>query len=196
MRDIRAIVGMVLLAACGGETAPPPPISVTFDNDLRLPITITADGISPTIVKSTSTIVLPGGTTQVTWTEEKETYSDGTPIPDDLGPVTLLVADKATLTIDNVVGTTTYFEPYLYNKTGVTVGVAIVNGNVARCLGSQDAGEGGSRWGYYALGPDTEWRIYKAGTKCTGTFRRWSTSTITDAMFGNGTVLLESSTPP
>lgn len=198
-RTVTAIT-VLLALGCGGDPVTPPvqkdPISVTFTNRLRYPVTITAPGMSGALVSSTSTVVFPGGTTSVTWTEPDDVYGDGSPVPDDLGPQTILVADKATLIISNIVGTSTYFEPYLTNKTGVTVGVAIVQSGTVRCIGAQSPGTSGARWGYFLLTPQTEWRIYKAGTNCTGTYRYWDYQAISGGMFGNGTVLLEPTTPP
>jgi hypothetical protein len=192
------VIGLALFGTlgCGGDTAPLPPISVTFKNSLARPITVSAEGTASTLVTNQSTIVFPGGTTTVTWTEQRPTYSDGTPIPDDLGSTSILVADKATLTVSNVVGTTTYFAPFLTNSTGVAVAVAIVHAGDVRCLGTQVASASGVTWGYYALLPQTEFRIYAGASKCTGTYRYWDVPAIQGGMFSGGLVLLEPTTPP
>lgn len=199
MRRVAALLALAVASSCGGDppvTPPAAPISVTFVNHLRYPVTVSAANGSGTLVTASTTIVFPGATTAVNWSEQDEMFSDGTAIPDDLGTTSILVADKATLTISNVVGTITYFEPYVDNSTGQSIVIAIAHGTEVRCIGTQSAGSTGVRWGYYRLDAQTEFRYYKPGTACTGSYRAWPATTISSAMFGGGTVVLNADLPP
>lgn len=195
MRHYFLILAFGLACSESPATPPPAPISVTFVNLLSDPVTITAPGTAGTLVDGTSTIVFPGGTTAATWGIEHRKYSDGSLIPDDLSLVSILVADKATLEITNVIGTSTYYTPYIRNETGVPIMLSIVRNGSDRCIGTIDVDES-LDLGYYRLDPTTEIRFQRAGSNCSGPGRYWDADDVSDGMFSRGNVILTATTPP
>jgi hypothetical protein len=184
--------------ACGKDasTPPIPPFQVTFTNSLGVPITVSGSGAQTTRIVSTGAVVFPGGSLSATITPDDLTYSDGSPIPDDLGPTSVPIASAATITITNVFGTQTYFRPYLTNSLTTPIVVGIAHAGQVRCLGTQAASVNNSPWGFYELEPTVEFRYYRDKSNCTGPYRYWDAAAIQGAFFIAGSVFLTASVAP
>lgn len=189
---VACVVFLTFAASCKESTPPPTPIGVTFVNFLIVPTTITAGGTNyGTVAEGDDlSVVLPAGTTSVTWTPAKLRYSDGTLVPDDLSSASALVTDGATVDLTNVIGGSTFVAPRITNTTGQTLLFAVYNNSSVSCVGSWGSG-GAVQWPYYRVTSSTEFRVYRTGSNCTGAFRFWSNTTIlanTESKSGRATL--------
>jgi hypothetical protein len=189
-------LGLLIVLGCGGSdstptpTTPPPPISVTFTNRLYVPVTFSVGSVTygTTAAGESKTIVFPGGTTTVTWTATDFTFSDGTPMVDDLASTSILVANLASLEVTAVVNGTSYVTPFITNQTGQSISFAVFDGSTVRCIGTQSAN---AQWGYYRVTSGvTQFRYYKSGTCSTGTYRYWDATTILNNRINSNTGLI------
>jgi len=170
-------VALLALGGCGGgDSGPKPPVEVSVYNFLVFPVTVSAGGTTYGAItpNNFTVLTLPAATATLTWAAGKATYSNSTPIPDDLGSISVpLPGTATTVDINHVAGGQTYFSPRLVNGTASSVDVAIVQNGTVQCLGTAGPAISGlpttTRWGYYRVGTATEFRAYQYNTNCTST---------------------------
>lgn len=201
LRGLTILVLTAALLACSGRdsTAPLPPKTVRVVNYLMVPVTVTVDGTtygSVSCCSRSADISVPGSALRLSYVVGKSHYSDGTPVSDDIsGETVTLPSTSSQLNINNVIGGTPYISPTLANRTGVTVGVAVYRLGVITCLGSQETSEFYSRWGYWQLSSDLEFRIYQ-NIGCTGSYRYWSSAVLSGYEVNSGNIFLAPTIAP
>ena len=189
----------LLLLALGACTKAPSdawqPVRVTIQNLLADSVTVVAGGVTyGTFPPGWTSLAFPPDATALTWTPTTPLFSDSTPVPTDLTQETAPVTAIDTVVISNVVGGQTYVTPLLYNLTGVTVDVAIVdNGAVRVCV---ELGATNFRLAYYRLTATVAARVYRSGTSCSGTFLAISHATLAAYQAGSGIALVNLNTAP
>jgi hypothetical protein len=194
-----ARVPLLLLALVGCTKAPTAawqPVRVAVENFLTEPVEIASVGTTyGTFSSRWSYFAFPTGTGSLVWTPVAPLYSDSTPVPTDLNAVTAsFAAANDTVVITNVVNGQTYFTPSLYNLTGVTVDVAIVdNGATRLCV---ELGVTNFQLAYYHLTATVALRVYKQGTACTGTFVTIGHATLAAYQANSGLVQVNLTTAP
>ncbi|MGD0484378.1 MAG: hypothetical protein ABSB58_06965 [Gemmatimonadales bacterium] len=196
-KTARAPLLLLALTACyKAPTDAWQPVRVTVHNLLVDSVTVVAGGVTyGTFASGWTSLVFPPDATALTWTPTVPLYSDSTPVPTDLTAVTAsFAAAYDTVVISNVVGGQAYVTPLLYNLTGVTVDVAIVDNGAARlCV---ELGPTHFRLAYYRLTPTVAIRVYRSGTTCTGTFLAISHATLAAYQAGSGLALVNVNTAP
>src|SRR5882672_6320615 len=138
MRQLVLFVVAAVLTACKDQ-GPKPPVEVTVYNFLVNPVTVSVGSTAYGAIASNNFTVLTVSAAEgsLTWTPKKSTYSNGTPIPDDLLSITVpLPGTTATVDINHVAGGQTYFTPRLVNYTAASLDVAITQSGTVQCLGS------------------------------------------------------------
>lgn len=194
-----ASVPLFLLVLGGCYKAPTDawqPVRVAIHNELSESVTVVAGGTTyGTFAPGWTYLSFPHGTAAFTWTPVVPQYSDHTPVQTDLTVQTAALASaNDTVTITNVVGGLTYFTPLIYNLTGVTVDVALVdNGATRLCV---ELGTTNFQLAYYRLSPTVTMRVYKSGTSCTGTYLTVGNATFQAYTAGSGLVLVNLTTAP
>jgi hypothetical protein len=188
---------LLVLGACTkAPTAAWQPVRVTIENLLADSVSVVAGGVTyGTFASGWTALALPHDATALTWTPTTRLYSDSTPVPTDLTVVTAsLAAATDTVVISNVVSGQAFVTPLLYNLTGVTVDVAIVDNGAARlCV---ELGTTNFRLAYYRLTATVAIRVYRSGTSCTGTFLTISHATLAAYQAGSGLALINLNTAP
>lgn len=195
---ITIIVFLVAVLGCSESTPPGPPFTVSFDSFLQVPVTIAANGVHQTIpATGEASIVLPGGTTEVSVLGENFKYTNGEDEVDDLSVSFVLVAPDATIQITSTFGAVEYVAPHIDNQTGAAIAVGVFDGSTVKCIGGQGSGSV-VQYGYYRLTAATEVRTYQTGTGCTGHYLLWSSSAVKSSIFlpKTGVALLTATTAP
>lgn len=192
-----------LFLACGAERATSPGrpgdslVRFIVANDLEAPVTIAIDDTVTAILthgSSTGLAVSPAAQ-WLTWTSAKPTDSTGTPIPDDIGRVSVRVTGiRSTLELTNVIDDTTYITAQFFNQTSARAVVGVYEAGVVSCASVLYAASGGvsgyTRIGYYRLLPTTEIRAYRDGSRCTGPYVAWPRSQLATFTPNSGLVTL------
>jgi hypothetical protein len=190
----------LLLLALGACTKAPTdawqPVSVRIHNLLADSVTVVAGGVTyGTFAPGWTSLSFRHDVTSLTWTPTTPQFSDSTPVPTDLTLETaVLTALVDTVVISNVVSGQAYVTPLIYNLTGVTVDVAIVDNGAARlCV---ELGATNFRLAYYRLTATVAIRVYQSGTSCTGTFVSVSHATLAAYQAGSGLAIVNLNTAP
>ena len=92
--------------------------------------------------------------------------------------------------ITNTIGPFRYFAVKIDNKTSSPVQVAISRTAGLQCLGTHPASSNAGYWGYWKYIGDTEFRIYRAGTSCTGSYTTFDNATLAASAANSGLVTL------
>jgi hypothetical protein len=190
----------LFLLALGGcyskPTAAWQPVRVVVENFLTEPVSITSGG---TTYGSFSTrwtaLALPPGAATLTWTPTAPVYSDSSAVPSDLTIQTVaLTANPDTVVITNVVNGQKYFSPWLFNSSGDTVDVGIVDGGSTRlCV---QLGTTNFQLAYYRLTSTVEVHVFRSGTNCTGSYITWNNASLAAYQVSSGVVQLNITTAP
>jgi hypothetical protein len=195
-----ARVPLLLMLALGACTKAPTaawqPVRVTIHNLLADSVTVVAGGVTyGTFAPGWTSLAFPHDATALTWTPTVPLFSDSTPVPTDLTLETAALATAIdTVVISNVVSGQAYVTPLIYNLTGVTVDVAIVDNGAARvCV---ELGATNFRLAYYRLSATVAMRVYRSGTSCTGTFVSISHATLAAYQTGSGLAIVNLNTAP
>ena len=202
-----AIFFLALVSACGGEFvangAAAAPETFTLSNHLIAPVTILLDGAPY--------LWLPGGGStsfsvastaqRLTWISAKPLDPRGTPIPDDIGTVTIsLGASAGQLSITNIIDNQPYITARIYNETNQPVSIGVFNGSELSCVSELPAGSaaapGLTLIGYYKLLVGTEIRAYHEARGCTGPYLAWPASQVRAYTVQSGQVVLALQTAP
>jgi hypothetical protein len=204
MRARFLVLGAAIAAAnCKGDsTAPETVVTANVLNRLDVSTTLTAGGTNYGSLSPGSSIVLTlsPGTTVLTWTPVKRQYSNGSPIPDDLGGGSLSIGQNlGILDITNIVNGDAYITPvtsfsFAMFQSGDTVSYQVVQPGATRCIGWQTQ-LAVARWGYYRIDAGTTFRIYR-GPSCTGTFAAWTYGQLSTFDVGSGVVRLSITQSP
>ena len=192
------VVALLLLAlgACTkAPTAAWQPVHVAIHNLLADSVTVVSGGVTyGTFAPGWTFLTFPTDATALTWTPTTPLFSDSTHVPTDLTVEAASLSASDTVAISNVVGGQTYVTPLLYNLTGVTVDVAIVDNGAQRvCV---EMGATHFRLAYYRLTPTVAVRVYRSGTSCAGTFLDISHATLAAYQAGSGLALVNVTTAP
>ena len=198
---------MALVTACesdrGTASQAKFPVSFVVSNNLIAPVSISIDGIPYVSLQGgTRTSLTVSSTTQwLTWTSAKPMDSDGQPIPDDIGKVTLAPAGiNAELEISNVINDQTYVTARIFNFTNAPVSIGVYDGSSVSCAsqlpGASGTVSGFTQIGYYRLLPTTELRAYRDRSRCTGPYLSWPSSQLKGFIAKSGLLTLALDSPP
>jgi hypothetical protein len=207
----RGLGAAILIALAGGCESDHAAASAPVDSALRF--IVTNQLLAPVVIAIDDTVNLylingqSGGVAAsrkaqwLTWTSSKPTDFDGTPIPDDIGKVTVRVSGIGfALEINNVIQDTTYITGEFLNHTNVRVTIGVYDGSVVSCASVLPAASstvvGFTKIGYYRLLPATEIRAYRDGSRCTGPYVSWPTSQLTHFNPKSGLVSLALTSAP
>jgi hypothetical protein len=154
--------------------------TLTITNYLLLPVSINVNNtfsmiVSPGSVKTDT--VAPGSSMVVTWNLVRLSV-DGNPQGELLSASFDAESNPSgnyNYTIDNIIGTKTYFVPVITNKTSTNL-IAAVNWDLSdefRCDGYIPANSTAIQLGYYRLWSNTKVVIFKKGSNFTGNYKYW-----------------------
>jgi hypothetical protein len=106
------------------------PSSITVQNELNLPVTISIDKVAKGEIEASSSKIylLDSFPVTVQWTVVKETTSSGRPLGSDMGGKFSKVNLGDEIVIDHVVENQAYFYPYVTNPTSTDCDVVINKG--------------------------------------------------------------------
>ena len=119
-------------------------------------------------------------------------------MPNDLSGETITISGNSTLGVTNSVSGQPYIMISAQNAiapTATTVQTAISQGGLVQCL-SNLASSDIQFLGYYRLTASTEFRIYRAGSTCTGAYRYWDYSTLSGYAVSTGIVNIRPTLAP
>lgn len=108
---------------------------------------------------------------------------------------TAAVTPSATYTINNVIGTTTYFAPVIANNLGAPAYVGIYRSGALTCLAPLVTAEAGKDFGYWRLTSDTELRAYQS-LSCTGPYHTWNAAQLSAYNTNTGVISLSLTSIP
>jgi hypothetical protein len=201
----------MLAAVAGGCESDSGTASGPVDSALRF--VVTNQLLAPVVIAidDTATLYLIGGQSGglavsrraqwLTWTSSKPTDFSGTPIPDDIGKVTVRVSGIGlALEISNVIQDTTYITGEFLNPTSAQVIIGVYDGSSVSCGSvlprASGTVNGFTKIGYYRLLPATEIRAYRDGSRCTGPYTAWPRTELAKFNPKSGLVSLVLTSPP
>ncbi len=210
-RPVRCLVAAILAALAGGCESDHSTASGSVDSALRF--VVTNQLLAPVVIAidDTATLYLIGGQSGglavsrkaqwLSWTSSKPTDFSGTPIPDDIGKVTIRVSGIGlALEITNVIQDTTYITGEFLNPTTAQVIIGVYDGSQVSCASvlprASGTLNGFTKIGYYRLLRATEIRAYRDGSSCTGPYSAWPSSQIAHFNPKTGLVSLVLTSPP
>lgn len=196
-----SLILTVAILGCAGSTEPKQPHVTTVFNFLATPVKTAAGGVPYGTIQSNDNTVLtiPADVSSLTIAPNKQTFSDGTPIGDDMAAFLVpLNGPNVLVDVSNVIDGQAFIAPNVYNSSGVQVEVAIVDGSTVRCLVTLAPNSSffGVQLGYYRLTSTLAMRIYKAGSNCTGSFRTWTNALLSSFDTKSGIVHLTADIAP
>lgn len=202
-RSVRSVLlGALLVTGSASchilDTPVPPTRPVTVVNYLVAPITVSlASAGVANLACCGATVTGDANLTvsQALWTPPAQaSFPDGTTGIDDLPSSQsldrLLNIVKDTVTIINTIGPFRYFAVRIDNRTTSPVMVAISRTAGLQCLGTQPASSSAGYWGYWKYLADTEVRVYRAGTACSGSYTTFDNTTLAGSAANSGLVTL------
>ena len=203
LRSLRLLfVGVGLLASTVScnilETPVPPTRKVTAINYLVAPITVSLASAGVANLACCGAAVTGDANltvTQALWTPPPlVTFAGGNQGIDDLPSSQsfdrLLTIVKDTIAITNTIGPFRFFAVKIDNKTTSPVMVALSRSAGLQCLGTHPASSSAGYWGYWKYATDTEVRVYRAGTSCSGSYTTFANDLIAASAANTGVVTL------
>jgi hypothetical protein len=195
-------LGVTLLASTLSchilDTPIPPTRPVTVINYLIAPVTVSLASAGVANLACCGEKVVGDANltvSQALWTPPAQvTFPSGTTGIDDLPSSQsfdrLLTIVRDTVLITNTIGPFRYFAVKIDNKTTSPVQIAISRTAGLQCLGTHPASSNAGYWGYWKYLGDTEFRVYRAGTSCTGSFITFDNNTLAASATNSGLVTL------
>ena len=196
------LLSVALLASTAAchilDTPLPPTRPVTAINYLVAPISVSLASAGVANLACCGATVTGDANltvTQALWTPPAlVSFPGGNSGTDDL-PTSqsfdrLLNIVKDTITITNTIGPFRYFAVKIDNKTASPVMVAISRTAGLLCLGTHPASSSAGYWGYWRYQGDTEVRVYRASTSCTGSFTTFGNDLLAASAANSGLVTL------
>ena len=206
VRDTAGALLVCMGVACGGgETGVMPGFRVQFgvSNNLLAPVAIAIDGVAHINLSGggRASLSVASSAQWLSWNSAKPMDSDGQPIQDDIGEVTVAVSGiNGALEITNVIKDQTYITAQIHNLTTAPVSIGVSDGSAVSCAarlpGASSARTGYTQIGYYRLLAATELRAYRDPAACTGPYVSWTAAQIRSFAPKSGLVVLALETAP